>query len=109
MNEDMKLYVKQGAYWLDQNYPGWVSKINLDVLTMDDCDYCIVGQAIDSYTDVIYTDDRSNRASTDFAIAHGFEAPSCTNANISFEQIDREYVELEIIWTEYIKDRINEV
>lgn len=33
------------AAWLDKNEPGWHEKINLDMLDMAQCPFCIAGQA----------------------------------------------------------------
>ena len=37
-------WVKKGAEWLDANYPGWASRINLDTLDLHRNDACVLGQ-----------------------------------------------------------------
>lgn len=44
--------VKAGAAFLDENYPGWLDRINLDELHMDSCDACIIGQVAGCYRKV---------------------------------------------------------
>lgn len=37
--------VTRGAAWLDENYPGWVDRIDLGALDMANECWCVVGQA----------------------------------------------------------------
>ena len=36
--------VAKGAEWLDENFPGWVDKIDLDILNQRYMDKCVLGQ-----------------------------------------------------------------
>ena len=36
--------VKRGARWLDENFPGWESRINPETLSLSDGQQCICGQ-----------------------------------------------------------------
>lgn len=42
--EEARLRVKHGAYWLDQVYPEWVDKINLQTFDISRGDRCVLGQ-----------------------------------------------------------------
>jgi hypothetical protein len=48
MLEELEISVQQrvrnGARWLDENFPGWMDRINLDTLALDDANTCICGQ-----------------------------------------------------------------
>lgn len=35
-----------GMKWLDLHYPGWIDKVNLDILNIRSCGLCIIGQVI---------------------------------------------------------------
>lgn len=107
MNEDMKLAVKHGAYYMDENYPGWATTIDFDMFDMSDCQQCIVGQAIGHYFTVI--SDASgqphlNREAILWAIDHGFDVPK--SAFDEGRVLDA-LTELEELWTEQVKDRLN--
>lgn len=36
--------IEAGAKLLDENYPGWANKIDLDLLNLSRCDDCVLGQ-----------------------------------------------------------------
>lgn len=42
----MRESVQRGAAFLDEHYPGWRQRINLETLDMRFWDYCVLGQAI---------------------------------------------------------------
>jgi hypothetical protein len=42
--------VNAGALWLDQHHPGWVDRINLDILDLYDCQKCVLGQMFGLYS-----------------------------------------------------------
>lgn len=52
---NVKERVERGAAWLDVNYPGWHTKIDLSILDMGNCNMCVLGQV---YTGVIPTEER---------------------------------------------------
>lgn len=39
----------RGAALLDEMCPGWADRVDLDILDMNDCDDCIVGQVFEDY------------------------------------------------------------
>lgn len=39
-------YVLKGAKILDEKFPGWHYKVNLNILKFDSLEYCIIGQVI---------------------------------------------------------------
>ena len=43
--------ITRGIAWLDQHAPGWVDRIDLDVLDVADPERCPLGQIFGSYTD----------------------------------------------------------
>lgn len=43
--------VQAGAAWLDENQPGWESKIDLDFLDQSYCYECVLGQVFGDYWD----------------------------------------------------------
>jgi hypothetical protein len=36
--------VSNGAYWLDENFPGWADRINVEDLSLSSAENCICGQ-----------------------------------------------------------------
>lgn len=101
MSEDMRLAVKRGAHWLDENYPGWALKINLNNFSMLSCERCVVGQAIGDYSLTIYNAASGSELwdidSWHWAVNNGFDAPGLEES---------QYMELEILWTEQVKERL---
>lgn len=119
IDEDMKLAVKKGAYWFDENHPGWAKNINTAKLDMANCERCVIGQAvmhmsywavIDEAEGSMYTQNAMN-----WAIEHGFDADQ---GNISIEDWYSEdgcdlsplaksmYSGLETLWTDEVKKRL---
>lgn len=43
-------YVASGAAFLDEKYPAWRQKIDVDTIDISDGDYCILGQLYGSYS-----------------------------------------------------------
>jgi hypothetical protein len=41
--------VQNGAKWLDENHPGWASRIDVSVLDIGSCDSCVLGQLFEGY------------------------------------------------------------
>lgn len=115
--EDVKLAVKKGSHWMDENHPGWATKIDLGALVMDNCDYCIIGQAcMESYWAVIddVTDFGASIRGETWAIEHGFDAYSGDIADADWYGDDghlgpeayNRYSNLEYLWTEEVKKRL---
>lgn len=46
--------VAQGAVWLDENHPGWASRLDLTKLEMSKCSVCVIGQAVVEMTDKVF-------------------------------------------------------
>lgn len=89
VSEDMQLCVKRGAAWMDEHYPGWIERINLSELDMNNCHRCIIGQTIGDYFQAKFDDDYRE----EWANEHGFETKKYGD-----------YSKLETAWTEYIRD-----
>ena len=100
ISEDLKLAVKRGATWMDQNHPGWVGRIDLSNLDMNNCHNCIIGQAVGNYFDKIYEiEDVPESEADEWAIEYGF--------NVEIDDNDWvEYRQLEKLWTDEVKKRL---
>lgn len=96
IDEDVKLAVKKGAVWLDENYPDWVGSISLYDLDMAECSDCIIGQVIGDYNDLI-----GPKQTFAWAVEHGFEA----RADYVRDIMD-EYRNLETVWTAEVEKRL---
>lgn len=100
IDEELKLAVKHGVEWLDENHPGWERKINLRALDMNDCEHCVIGQAVGDYWNTI-----SNAAGPytyndlPWSVAHGFDVESG-------HERPHQYKDLEVLWTEVVKERL---
>lgn len=44
MSDTIKVRVDKGARWLDQQYPGWHTSMNLVELDINNSDWCVLGQ-----------------------------------------------------------------
>lgn len=107
-NEDAVLAVKRGAYWLDNNYPDWAQRIQLDELEMDDCATCIVGQAIGDFSETVA--EAGNVAmysleALNWSVENGFDIPDNVE---DYAETQYRYRELETLWTEQVKERLGE-
>lgn len=111
--EDMKLAVKHGSYWLDENYPGWAQKIDVTNLHMRYCTTCVIGQAVmhKGYTEVVREaagDFEDNQA---WAVDNGFDIYTSDLLSPGFrndynEIMNSRYDTLETLWTEEVKNRL---
>lgn len=43
--------IERGVEWLNENYPGWVNKIDLKQLEMVNCFSCVLGQLYRDFFD----------------------------------------------------------
>lgn len=107
MNEDTILAVKKGAYYMDTNYPNWASTINFNRLEMDNCQQCIVGQAIGDYGVAIARASGAEaygKEANAWAIEHGFDVTmqAYEESELGLEA----YQDLETLWTEQVKNRL---
>jgi hypothetical protein len=119
--------VANGARWLDENFPGWVDRIDIDRLRLIDAHKCICGQVFDTprrrkrgayawaYThlfaqanswisDLVPEGTKKQRA-TDVSAALGFSA--CEGLNMSWEDVEREFKALESEWKKLLRERQN--
>lgn len=104
--EEYALAVKTGAYWMDESYPGWAQKIKLNYFKMDQCEHCIVGQAIGDYHTAIAAATGTkpmSRSGSEWAVEHGFDVPM---RDFDLEQEYAAYQHLESLWTDQIRDRV---
>lgn len=116
ITEDSKLAVKKGAFWMDENHPGWANRINLDELSMESCDSCIIGQAVmeTGYWGVIEDNSPTFRIadSISWAIEHGFDASGAGidwfNADVNdlSDAARQRYMDLETLWTDEVRKRL---
>lgn len=106
IEEDMKLSVKRGAHFMDENYPNWASMINFDTFEMDNCHQCIVGQAIGDYGIAISQacgQKAYSHEATAWAVEYGFDvAPEAYEIHDGYEA----YRELETLWTDQVRERL---
>lgn len=113
--EYLETAVRNGAAWLDENHPGWETKIDLSELNMVSCSSCVIGQAVGDYYQTI-----SNAAADvdmydeTWSADNGFCSPSfdydykTDPGGYLLEQKESEYYRgLEERWTEEVKDRFN--
>lgn len=114
MNEDTKLAVKKGTAWLDENHPGWVSKIDLSTLQMSNCERCVIGQAVGQYWRTTAeaarvlresgVEDEDYFSGDMWAAEHGFDVPEKEIIPGTFNYTGN-YKALEEAWVEVVKDR----
>lgn len=104
--EDVRIAVRHGSAWFDENHPGWAGKIDLSMLYMDSCDNCIIGQAVGYYYDAvaIATWELDEEDAEIWAAEHGFCAALNLVADFPAEQ--KYYRALEVIWAEEVKKRL---
>ena len=62
---------ERGANLLDEKYPGWYKKINLDNLDITSCFRCILGQLYGSYENGIDILSMHFYTSTHYGFTHG--------------------------------------
>jgi hypothetical protein len=111
ISEDMKLAVKKGAYWMDENHPGWASNIKLNELDMGSCEKCIIGQSIRNMDFFAVIEDvAGSDYMVEWAETHGFDAPTADLPCVNFSAYDQElyarYHKLDTLWTEEVHKRL---
>ena len=47
VEEEVNVRVRNGARWLDENFPGWVDRIDLETLNLANSESCICGQVFE--------------------------------------------------------------
>lgn len=105
IDEDMKLCVKRGAHWMDENHPGWAEKIDFNTLDMSSCALCIIGQAVqDTFHNVAFEGAKGwdkDLFGEEWDSYHGFDIryDPYTSHRLQFRN-------LEIVWTEEVLKRL---
>jgi hypothetical protein len=89
--------VRSGAAFLDERYPEWVERIDLDELDMNDCKSCIVGQAVANYS-TFFSDAEENCG-----------LPGALGFNLDYTDDYDNWPDLEEAWRSYITARRAEV
>lgn len=118
ITEDMKMAVKSGSVWMDENYPGWAHRIDVAELEMANCDLCVIGQATMDlgYWHVIEgaTGNEGMGAAIDWAQDNGFDADSrkvppgeWLDEGGDLSQVAKDmYFGLETLWSEEVRNRL---
>ncbi len=106
--EDARLAVKKGIQWLDNNHPGWASRIDLNTLNMSECENCVIGQSVGDYTHSIMdlSSFEARRASVIWAMEHGFEWSGVAIDGYPYDRPTYGYKELDILWSEEVRNRL---
>ncbi len=106
MDESIRLAVKTGINFLDDQCPGWEVLIDLNNLNMGLSDRCIIGQVIDNpdaFVEDIVSD--GNDFET-WAIEHGFDTPPFYSlGDINRSKMRAYYRDLEALWADEVLRR----
>lgn len=54
--------VAAGATWLDQNKPGWIERIRLNALSLNECEECVLGHVFGDYWRAPLADSNPNES-----------------------------------------------
>jgi hypothetical protein len=73
VNDVLRQRIERGIAVLDANVTDWREKIDLDTLSLDDIESCVLGQVFGSYLTGAF--DLGIDGSYDEAVAYGFERP----------------------------------
>lgn len=115
ISEDQRLAVKKGIYWMDENYPGWETRIDFDSFAMAKCDSCVIGQACMDldYFSVLEVGSGSMTGGEAWAIEHGFDVVTSDISEQEWDEygfngptISARYSTLEVLWTEEVRRRL---
>ena len=72
--------VARGAAWLDRHEPGWVDDIDLDVLDIEDCSDCVLGQLFGDYC-TAPDDAKGAKPDRELALMRGFNFDDVLDPN----------------------------
>lgn len=107
--------VKRGAAALDIARPGWAHSVDVDILDMNQCTRCVVGQlagTMDNYRD-LFPEWRETvyRSDNPMLESHGFWMDNSTNADdedadVDYEQLHKDYQTLTELWRIEILERL---
>lgn len=92
--------VANGAAWLDENYPGWESRIDFGSFSIVECEHCIIGQTVCDFLE-ISMDNRSEffyGLDVSWRRDHGFDM-------LDWNKQRKQAIEL--AWTTLIKERFS--
>ena len=110
IDEDMRLAIKKGAIWMDENHPGWEYIVDPDTLAMDECESCIIGQVCmeTGYWDTIAKAEGSGYISdsVNWARENGFDAPEHIYQEREEDSFFGYFADMERVWTEEVKSRL---
>lgn len=85
--------VAAGSNWLDVIHRGWDEDINLDTLTIDSCDQCVLGQLFERYGDGL----EALELDDDDAVEFGFDRHTSEHPDV--------YDDLTAAWMDAIRAR----
>lgn len=66
----METKVERGAQYLDESYPDWYTKINVDQFNLSDADHCICGQLFLEKIEELMNEDEENYYADGFDYAN---------------------------------------
>lgn len=102
-NEDAILAVKKGTQWLDENHPGWERRLDLSNLEMNNCERCVIGQAVGNFWVTAGEEaDRVGMDEEEWSVEHGFDVLFVgTSTTVAYRQLEAE-------WTRVVTERRGE-
>jgi hypothetical protein len=93
--------VNRGVELLDETFPDWANMVQKQILRMDHCSYCVLGQMFGIYNSGLATIGMSH----DAAIEHGFDF---ADGDFDQDEVEQRYAELEFLWKYEIDRRRTE-
>lgn len=109
IDEDMKLSVKRGAHWMDENHPGWAKKIDFATLNMSSCNSCVIGQAVqDTFYTVCFEGAKGwdkELFGEEWDSYHGFDIRDDIRDD-PYDSYRVAFRNLEVVWTEEVLKRL---
>lgn len=97
--------VEAGAFYLDENHPGWFKKINLDTLDLSNQCNCVLGQLHGDYDDGLIEEKIAASRNWSPGPAHRVALRAIHLGFYSFGRV--KYDALTKAWKRAIKDRLN--
>jgi hypothetical protein len=91
--------VATGAKFMDEMYPSWTRRIDMESLDLSSCERCVMGQLFGDF----HVWRRSTSAGEDQLLSMGFAAESEGGPD---EDMDAEYRDLTAAWLTEIKARL---
>lgn len=78
LKENLEANAKRGAQLLDKDRPQWYAEIDTDILQMQDCDRCILGQLYNHY---LFGLNQTDIDANDDPWFYGFNIPTVVERN----------------------------